>query len=350
MAALDTFIALRNYVKGRISDDELEESDDYISSVREDRQNRGQSEIRIEFDDERKFLENIGLHDDDIWFYQVINSPYSDYEAVDYYWVKQDFEDGSGPFYMFDDENKEKLSIISRLILPLKVDFENEEYRKKLAEKLLTNFSRETGRILDDYQTERNYEIIGTARESINEELSDFLDKLDLDIYGNGFITTVANLIMLYIRENKIHLTLKELFEEIVDKINAPGGWNDSIYEYSDDEKFDKESFNKSVSHELDKIIEILYETEEIEGVSIEEYLAMTDRVSKKFEQDKYYSLPKDPDKKARFKIEGFEYPNMKIVVVLQKGMKARKIKLSEENFYNLLYQPTLFDFEELYI
>jgi hypothetical protein len=28
--------------------------------------------------------------------------------------------------------------------------------------------------------------------------------------------------------------------------------------------------------------------------------------------------------------------------------MKGRDLKLSEENFYNLLYQPTLFSFDEI--
>jgi hypothetical protein len=348
MAALDTFIALRNYVKGKISKYELEESDGYISSVRENTQNRGQSEIRIEFEGEREFLESLGLLEDDVWFYQLINSPYHDYEAVDWYSVIEEFENGWGPFLMFDDENKEKLSIISRVILPIKVNFDDNNYRQELVKKLLTNFKSETDKIISDYQTERNYEIIQSARDSINQEFSDYVERLDLEIYGDGFVTTVANLIMLYLKENKIHLTLKELLESITDNITPPGGWYENIYEYSDDEKFDKESFNNYTSYQLDKIIEKLYDTEDIEGVSIEEYIAMTDRINKKFEIDTYYNLPKDPDKKTRFKIEGFEYPNMKIVVILQKGMKQRKVKLSEENFYNLLYQPTLFDFDEI--
>jgi hypothetical protein len=74
----------------------------------------------------------------------------------------------------------------------------------------------------------------------------------------------------------------------------------------------------------------------------------MTQRILKKFKQDSYYNLPKDPKKETRFKIEGFEYPEMKVVVYLQKGLKAKTLKLSEENFYNLLYQPTLFNLDEI--
>ena len=80
MAALDTFIALRNYVKGKISSYELEDADELFSEVREDRQNRGQSKISIEFDTEEEFLRHMGIGDDDNWFYRVVNSPYTNYE------------------------------------------------------------------------------------------------------------------------------------------------------------------------------------------------------------------------------------------------------------------------------
>lgn len=349
MAALDTFIALRDYVKGKISDYDLELSDELIDNVREDRQNRGQSEVQIQFDNEEEFLRGVGLSEDDAWFYRVVNSPYSDYEFFDWYSAKEDFENGWGLFYMLDEENKEKLATISRLILPMKVNFDDEKYRSQLAEKLMTNFKSETENIVSDYQTERNYEMSAGARETINKEFSEYLDYLGFEEYNDGFRTTVANLIMLYLKENKIHLNLDELIKDIVDsKSNmVPGGWHDDIYQFGDDERFDKESFNNYVSTQLDKILEKLEDTENLEGASVQDYLAMTDRVTKKFEQDRYYNLPKDP-KHTRFKVEGFEFPNMKVVVILQKGLKQRKVKLSEDNFYNLLYQPTLFNLEEI--
>jgi len=349
MGALDTFIALREYVKGKISAYDLELSDEQISDVRENKQNRGQSEVRVQFDDEKEFLEALGLSEDDVWFYQIINSPYSDYEFFDWYSAKEDFENGWGLFYMLNDENKEKLSTISRLILPIKVNFEDETYRHQLAEKMITNFKKETENIISDYQTERNYEMAGNARETINKEFSEYLEYIGIEEYNNGFNTTVANLIMLYLRENKIHLTIQELFKDLVESKSSmvPGGWHEDIYQFGNDENFDKESFNNYTSGQLDDILEKLEDIEDIEGVSIQDYVEMTDRITKKFEQDKFYNLPKDP-KNTRFKVEGFEYPNMKVVVVLQKGMKQRKVNLSEDNFYNLLYQPSLFNLDEI--
>jgi hypothetical protein len=347
MAILDTFIALRNYVKGKIDSYELKESDDLIYRVIEDRQNRGQSEIVLSFDREDEFLKFLGLHEDDIWFYQVVNSPYSDYEFIDSYSVKEDFENGEGLYYSLDEENEEKLADISRIILPMKVDFNNENFRSQLFKKLLTNFKDDTEDILYDFQLERNREMRITAQNSINKEMMDYLDKFDFNEFGNdGFKTTVANLIMLYVRENAIHFSLKELIKRITENSSVPGNWLDNQYEFQDDGNFDKESFNSYTSSKLDKILEKLEDSEE--GVTIQDYTEMTQRITKKFEQDKYYNLPKDLKKETRFKIDGFLYPAMKVVVTLSKGMKQRKVKLSEDNFYNLLYQPSLFNLDEI--
>jgi hypothetical protein len=58
--------------------------------------------------------------------------------------------------------------------------------------------------------------------------------------------------------------------------------------------------------------------------------------------------LPKDPKKQTRFKIEGFDFPEMKVRVSLSKGLQQKTVSLSEDNFYNLLYQPTLFNLDEI--
>ena len=49
MASFETFMALRDYVKGKIQKGELEDSDPDIYHVREDRSNRGQSVIKNRF-------------------------------------------------------------------------------------------------------------------------------------------------------------------------------------------------------------------------------------------------------------------------------------------------------------
>jgi hypothetical protein len=345
MAALDTFIALRNYVKGKISDYELEESDDLISSVRE-RQNKGQSEVRVEYNSSEDFLKKIGINDDDIWFYRAINSSYSDYEFMDWYSAKDDFENGYGVYYVLDDDNIEKLSKISKMILPMKVDFDDENFKTKLSEKLLTNFKSETEDIISDYQYRRNDDALENARRIVEKELNEFIKELGFEIYGDGFKTTVGNLVMLYLKENKIHLTLEELLGSIVETANPPSGWAEDPYHFFDYENFDKDMFNNYTSGKLDDILEKLSDMADSDGFSVKDFTVMIDRITKRFKIGRYYNLPKDTKKDVRFKIEGFEFP--KVVITLQKGLKQKKLSLTEDNFYNLLYQPTLFNLEEI--
>lgn len=346
MASYDTFMALKGYVKGNISRYELEDSDPDIYHVREDRSNLGQSVIKLGFNDD-KFWKNVGLHEDDVWFMKMINSHYSDYEFMDSYSVKEDFSNGYTIFYELNDDNIEKLKLISRYIFPKKFDLENEEFRSDFAEKLLTSFKKQTEDILDDYHTEKNREMTHVAQKSIKKELDNYFNEFGFTyIPDDEFTTTVANLMMWYIRENAVHEPIEKLLPKIFSssKISV-GGWQENSYEYQDDQHFDKDSFNNYTERKLDEIIEKIEEGYDGD-FKIQDYLDMVQRVSKKFEVGKWHNLPKKKD--VRFYIENFEMNPDKIIVKLSKAFKQRELKLSEENFYHLLYQPTLFNLEEI--
>ena len=178
MEVLGTFISLLNFGRGKISSSDLVSSDKLIIRVQEDRNVKGQSKVYVEFNNESDFLEAIGLHDDDIWFYNAINSPYGNFEFFEWSSIIDDFENGYGVYDELDDENIEKLSKISKLILPIKVNFDDENFRKSLSEKLLTNFKEETEYILAEYQSERNNELAESAREKIDRDLKKYFEFL----------------------------------------------------------------------------------------------------------------------------------------------------------------------------
>jgi hypothetical protein len=178
----------------------------------------------------------------------------------------------------------------------------------------------------------------------------------ELNDYFNGFgftyvpddvlTTTVANLMMWYIRTNSLQLPIEKLLPEIF-KTNKSslGGWQENSYEFQDSEYFDETSFNNYTGRKLDEIIEKIEDGAD-DDFNARDYVDMVDRISKKIEIGRWYDLPKN--KKVRFKIENFEMNPNKIVVKLSKDLKQRTLKLSEENFYYLLYQPTLFNLEEI--
>jgi hypothetical protein len=339
-------MALKDYSRGKIQKWELVDSDPDIYHVGEDRSNRGQSTIKLGFNDD-KFWGRVGLNDDDVWFMNAINSPYSDYEFIDSYSIKEDFRNGYSIFHELNEDNIEKLQRISRYIFPKKFDLENDEFKSGLSEKLLSSFKNETQDILDDYQSEKNREMTKVAQESIEKELTNYFNDFGFTyVADDEFTTTVANLVMWYIKENMVHVPIAELLPKIfqTNKIDV-GGWLDNSYEYQDPEKFDSDSFNNYVGRKLDDIIEKIEDGYD-DDANIQEYIDMVDRLSKKFQLNKWFNLPKK--REVRFAIENFEMNPNKVVVRLQKDLKQRTLKLSEENFYHLLYQPTLFNLEEI--
>ena len=151
---------------------------------------------------------------------------------------------------------------------------------------------------------------------------------------------------MWYIRENSVHEPIEKLLPKIFSssKISI-GGWQENSYEYQDSEKFDSVSFNNYVERKLDEIIERIEDGSDSD-FDVKDYVAMVDRISKKIEVGKWHNLPKKKD--VRFYIENFEMNTNKVVVKLSRALKQRELKLTEDNFYHLLYQPTLFNLEEI--
>jgi hypothetical protein len=348
MTYLKTFASLRDYAKGKISKDELLESDDLFSYMKEDRTTPGQSVMYVEFNNYEEFLKTFGFSEDDIWFYLQITSPYSSYEFYDYYSSVDQFIDGYGIYDVLDDDNTELLEKIGRMILPMKVNLESGEYLKSLSEKLMTNFKDEINSLINDFTYEMNHQMQRTAQDVISKDVDEYFLNLGFESISNtGVKITIADLLSLYMRDGEIQLSLTELFKKLFEDIDAPGGWYEDQYEFEDMSTFDMNSFNRDAYRVLNNIFDKIEELGEEEGgVTIEDFTNMTERITKKFKQGLFYTLPKD--KSVRFKIDGFKFPSMKVFVQLQKGLKRRDVILTEENFYHLLYQPSLFNLDEI--
>jgi hypothetical protein len=331
---------LRDFSRGKASTKELEDSDSSIIEVIP-ADPRGQSKIIFDFGDDDNFLKMLDLSDDDIWFFNVINSHYSDYDFIDSYTVEEDWKEGYIVYGDLNDENMEKLKQISEVILPSKkFNLNSEEYRQELSSVLLDLFERETDNILSDYFVEKNREMTITARESINKELEKVVE--DIGFYFkrkyDEVYTTPANIVMLAAKLgiNKIDAMsmIKQLIEIYAGNI---GNWAEDQYEYQDYENFDNESFNNEVERQLDSIIEKLED-----DVNVTEFLEFRKKILSKYDIDKVYKLPKDES--IKFRIKNFDKDNIQVVVEFggAKGVITRKF--NEEQFNNLLYQPELFD------
>lgn len=331
---------LREFVRNQTSVRDLENSDPSILEIIP-ADPLGQSKIVFDFGDDDNFLKFLDLTDDDIWFFNVINSHYSDYEFMDSYTIDEDWKEGYIVYGDLNDENQEKLKQISEIILPSKeFDIRSDEYRQELSSVLSDLFERETDNILSDYFAEKNREMTITARESMNNELDKALESIGFAFKRkhDEIYTTAANLLMWTARYGITKIDAMSLIQKLLEDHGGNiGNWAEDQYEYQDYDNFDSESFNNYVERQLDSILEKLEEDE-----TLEDFIEFRKKILSKYKINVWYELPKD--KKKSFKIKDFDRDDMTVSVEMRTpegGFETKKY--SEEQFYNLLHQPELF-------
>ena len=333
---------LRDFVRGKVSSRDLEDSDDAILNVK-DGNPLGQSIITIDFGSDEKVYNAMDLSDDDIWFLNAMSSYYSDYNFMDSYQVESDFKDGYILYQDLDEENREKIKQIASIIIPNKeYDIEGEDYRIELSKTLLDLFEKQMDYILGEYHSEKENEMQTTAKEGISKEMQDYFESIGFSVKRpyDELNTTAANLLMWAARLDIQKIDAISLFNRIVEfnGTGKMGGWYENTYEFQDDKNFDNISFNRRASNELDNIIEKMESDN-----NIQDFLNFRKRIESKYKINTWHTLPKD--KEINFKIINFDRDDMKIVIELNTRFKGTKrIKVSEEGFQNLLYQPELFD------
>jgi hypothetical protein len=341
----DSFFALRNFVKGKITDRDLLDSDKLITRVIPN-SNRAQSVLFLEFENENSFLKVLNIDEDDIHFFQSLVSPYNSYDIFhDYDSVEDDFLQGYGPWYHFDSSNQELMEKISKVYFGEELDFDSTDSKTNFAENLMKIFPREISDFLSDYTRDLNQTMEETASEEIDDEIKNFLKNYGFELIKyDGVKATIADLLSLYVQYNVPHVSLKKLLKTIFEKNNEKlGGWDEDRYRFADDKNFDTSQFNRSVERNLESIIEKYEDSFNVED--LRNFLQMIDRVSAKYGLKRWLKLPKNPQ--VHFKINGFDRENQKIdVSVRSPSSKVGSYKMTEEALNLLLYQPELFNFE----
>jgi hypothetical protein len=346
-------IALRNFAKGKITTNDLYNTDKSIDDIRV-RNPLGQSLITIKLGEKEDFLEKIGLNNDDAWFRDIIMSPYgSGYGFTDSYTINEDFKEGYIFEYELNEENTETLKGIAGRLIPHKeVNLDDDEYRRELHMLMLDIFPKELDYILSDYSTEKDYEMNQVAKESIKHEFDDKLDEMDINLsYDMEEATvTLADLFSGALQLNLFSSTAQEMVIKLIsNKLGGNvGGWFENSYEFRDDSKFDKESFNRTVENQFEKIMDKMDEESESE-YTIKDYIEFRNRISSKFKLKTWYETPKDKD--IIFSIQEFNPGNMTVKLsVKDRGTQSVKdIEMGEETFTQFLYQPSLFKLEDMY-
>ena len=89
----DLVLAIRKFIRGKISVNELYNTDEYIENIRV-KSPLSESQITINLGNKQNFLNKINLDVDDAWFRGVILNSYEGWNFVDQYTIDEEFKEG----------------------------------------------------------------------------------------------------------------------------------------------------------------------------------------------------------------------------------------------------------------
>ncbi len=344
MGRFDSFVALRDFLQGKINQYQLTDVDPKIDRVKLN-PDLGSSLIYYDFGDEEALLTAMGVSPEDIYAYRSIGSTYG-YQYYSEEMSHEDFYNGYGLWNDIDEDNMEKLKLISQYIMKEPFESNDLSFLGRFAETLYKVFSTETRSIISDYANGRDIAMRQNAESIITDEMNEFFGSLGIKNVGDGEIAIqVRKLFDKFLElaspQYSIRKVLIEMFEEHENNLSR---WNDVIWESDWESEFDKDGFNGSLERDLDFILEKLQDNEG----QAKNFVEMIQRITLKHPQGYWKLLPKDRTKTVEYKVKGFDYKTQKIIVQLRKALQQKEYKMTEENFNNLLYQPELFNIGEL--
>jgi hypothetical protein len=333
------YMQLHMFKRGIVSETQIKRADDLIYDIKKN------GIITLKFDNNNDYFKLFKnkLSNDDIFIMdQIFNSYYGSMEFFDSYRANEDWECG----YIvstFNESNMDKVKEISMIISP-GIDFEDyaSTPREDFSQKLNNFFPRIVEDIINEYSSS-----IDTA---IKDYISNYIEKDICDafynygIYNSNYCfykyhTTVDNLIKLYDTFGEKSKPLVNLLKKIADLTDIEGNYWEEYIDATSSVNFDSDSFNNYVGRKLDDIIERLEEDSEM-FLSINEYKNIVKKLSKKYNFNRWYDLPKD--KKIMFKITHIDPGTNKINFEVKNQNGFYRNSLNLENFNLFLHHPEI--------
>lgn len=300
--------------------------------------------ITLKFENDEQYFKLFDLSDDDVWFLNNLYSSYGNLEVFDSYRAEEDWREGY-VFPYFNDENKELMEEIKRLIAPnlnLQDDAQAVEFCRLLEEL----FNNRVDYIIGDYESEMDSGMKNSMEKEITKELCDiFLENGIHNTQGcfYKYMTTVDSLIKLYDKYGNKNSDLLTLLKTVGHDKSVDGDYWSNMYEYMGSNEFDSESFNRSVKYQLENIISDMEDGDKF--ADLDEYKKLVSYVTKKFKYNVWYGRPKD-ENKMMFKVIRINPETNKIELEYKKKgtMDFKRGDYDLEQFNNFLYHPELFD------
>jgi len=336
--------AVKLWVKGEISTDELLDIEPMLMSPGMGIKGKSDAQLTFEFENDEVLLNLLDLSEDDIWFLKTVENNYSSYDFIDPYSTEEDWKEGYGPVSNINGDNLKKLSDICFILTGKKYDLNNPD--TEFLKMLLKTFEREINDIINEYHWRLENEMRVTAKEEIEKEIDTFLESIGFKLIRDfdRISTTPGNLVMYSLRYKIDKGDIKDIFKVIAEKnkVDRLGGWYENQYEFRNNDNFDDSGYQREVERNLDRILEKIGENPNYEEVS-----KKLTKLFDKYELDIAHKFPSN--KKYNFRIRKYDFDEDKLIIELGGPLGMKRIKISLDGFIKILYQPTLFDLSQIF-
>jgi hypothetical protein len=324
---------------------QLQRIDKNIKYVQYNERRPEQSKIYLTFDGTKGILQFFNFGFENETYIQSVLNPYG-YGADlwdDFYRNRDEWEEG----YLinsFNEENNELIDKIVELIKPEFFNWKEDETIRIYLSKLLSNlFDNQIENIIREY----GYEYEKAGAKALKQELKrDFCNPF---VEHNVQILVVKNYCfdeyktwVGYLKELLMEYnvdSIKDLVEKLAEKyIDASLGHDIYDYPYRGD-GIDSEAFNRDVTTELEKIIDIIEENPEKYTNNASENGKLI-LLLKKYPLNKVFPID---DERGSFVINGIKDGKLLVTHIKKNGEKTNK-SFNFEEFNNFLSTGELFE------
>ena len=338
-----TYLGLKKLAEGTIpkSSWTLGRMDSLIDDVKFAKKNPKNSVLFLKFDDDEQFFKTFDISEDTIWILNRVFSSYGGgYEFIDY---GDDYDWREGRvFYSFNNENLAKLDEILKLFAPT-LSMLNGDGDWESAVEIFDNIYPRFGEdVWSDYVNMENEGRNEQFKKEVREETCDVYEKFG--IYSKTgcfykYITTVGNALRLYEKSGLYDKDLYYLISHFGHKLDVTD-YGEYMYEIYGE--FDTESFNRSVTHYVDKFYDVVMEGDLIKDIN--EYRKVLTDLQKKYKINKWYDFP--ANKKHSFNLVGVDPKTNKIIVDLRRGgfdKGSGRTQMTYDDFMKTINNLSLF-------
>jgi hypothetical protein len=336
-----------------------EDDEDILRITRINEKNLGKSLVYLTFDTE-DYVDLFARNNDETNNGYLIKvafhgAYYGGNVFVDDYSMDYDWDEGYLLHY-FNDENLDRVKQIVKILRPsLSVENLREQNDKviEICKWLKNEFSNEIDSIIYDYSSEYDEALVKGLRQYVTSKLCNAL--LPLNIFEkkctNLYMTTVAILLNTWDKSSEDKdAKLSDMLKTSIDQLGIQ--FDEDLYEdyyaYFDSQNYDDEGFNRSVTWNLDKIMEKIENSDNID--SYRKNSEILEKLSKlKYSEfNKWYEFPsqKTFGEKTPNKFIIQDVDDGKILITYSNHSKNefnQTVKIDYDTFLNFLYHPELF-------